>query len=212
MIIRWLNVGTAQTADYRGNQVQSAIFKQPVSGPLYLSKMQFAGDQQADMVHHGGPDKAVCVYPYTHYPYWERELDRMLAPSAFGENLTVEGLTEETVCIGDRYQIGDATVQVAQPRIPCYKLSMKHGVPDLDRRVIDAGYTGFYLRVLTEGHVAPGDRWVLLSRPENAPTIAEVNRVLHHDKENLEAARAQVDAEGLAEVWRTFLHKRIERA
>lgn len=210
MIVRSVNVGKPVVIAHDGKETSTAIHKQAAAGRVYLGTLNFVGDQQADLVHHGGPEKAVCVYSHDRYGHWEQELGKPLGVASFGENLTVEGLTEETAHIGDVYQVGEATVQVCQPRIPCFKLGLRLGVPDMPARVIAAGYTGFYLRVLKEGHVAAGDRLTLVSRPANAPTIALANRIFHHEKDDLDGARTLLAAEGLAAVWRKKLEKRLK--
>ncbi|WP_379130054.1 MOSC domain-containing protein [Paenibacillus sp. sgz500958] len=191
MRIESLNVGTPVTVDYRGKPLETGIYKSPAIEALQLSVNGFAGDGQADLVNHGGPDKAVCVYPHEHYSYWEERLGKKLAASAFGENLTTTGLLETEVCIGDIYEIGTALLQVSQPRYPCFKLSQKHGPADLPAQVLTTGYSGFYFRVLREGMIAPGDGIV---KKESGAGQVPVNRVLHL----MEVGRHEVD--GLAEV------------
>lgn len=211
--VRALNVGAVKSYGYEGKSVDTAFFKRPVAGPVLLTSLGFAGDQQADQVHHGGPEKAALLYSFAHYAYWEQELGKDPGPAALGENLTVEGLTEETACIGDVYRIGQtAVVQVCQPRIPCFKTNIRQGIPDMLARVSDTGFTGFYVRVLTEGPVAAGDELTLLSRPAGAPTIAEANHIMHRDRDNMAAAERLLAAEGLAEVWRTILLRRLAKS
>ncbi|HEY9854336.1 MAG TPA: MOSC domain-containing protein, partial [Stenomitos sp.] len=154
----------------------SGIVKEPVDGPLWLATTQLEGDGQADRVHHGGPDMAVLAYSAEHYPLWRAELGLDLPHGAFGENLTVTGLSEAVVCLGDLYQLGDAIVQVSQPRSPCWKLARRWGMPDLVARVQKTGRTGWYLRVLKEGHVAPNQEMALLERPYPQWTIERVSR------------------------------------
>ena len=153
--IRSLNVGKPRDLQFGKKEITTGINKKPVSNPVYLSTLNFTGDGQGDLVHHGGRDKAVCVYSYEHYPYWEKELGKPLDFSAFGENLTLLGLTEDELCIGDSFQIGEAVVQVSQPRQPCFKLSLIHERKDMPLLIQNTGYTGYYFRVLKEGMVAP---------------------------------------------------------
>ena len=157
----------------------SGIYKTPVEGPVWLGTFNLAGDEQADLRVHGGRDKAVMVYPAAHYPRWNAEVQLGLGPGAVGENFTVEGLDEETVCLGDRYEVGEALVEVSQPRQPCWKLAKKWNRADLPKRVVQTGRTGWYLRVLREGRVAAGDPMKLVSRPAGAPSIADMNRQLY---------------------------------
>ncbi|WP_136607215.1 MOSC domain-containing protein [Paenibacillus dokdonensis] len=149
-----VNTGKPITVEYLGKPLTTGIYKHPVQGEVFVGRTQMDGDGQADLKHHGGADKAVCVYPYEHYAYWENQLDKQLDYSAFGENLTVTGLLETEVCIGDIFEIGEVVVQVSQPRFPCFKISSKHAVKDFPARVLDTGYSGFYLRILQEGRLS----------------------------------------------------------
>lgn len=186
-------------------------FKAPVAGPVWLGRINLAGDGQADRKHHGGPDKAVCVYPAAHYPAWRADLGKPDFPfGAFGENFTVEGLTEEAVCIGDTYAIGEARVQVSQPRQPCWKLSRRWRIKDLALRVQTTGRTGWYFRVLDEGNVAPGLPLVLLDRPFPEWPIARANRVMHGARHDREAAAALAGCPLLSASWRETLTQRAE--
>lgn len=205
-----LNVGKPEDTDFGKKNVTTGFFKEPVHEPVFLSSVNFTGDGQGDLVHHGGVHKAVCVYPFEHYSYWERTLERTLSPSAFGENLTVAGMTEEDVCIGDSFQLGEAIVQVSQPRQPCFKLGLVYGRKDMPLLVQDTGYTGFYFRVLQEGMVSPTDTLTVLARREQAITVAEANRLMHHDKQDLEGVRRLLEVDELSPSWRKTFEKRLE--
>lgn len=206
-----LNVGKPQTFSYKGSDVSTGIFKKPiVEGRIALTALNFEGDGQADPVHHGGPDKAICVYSYEHYPYWERELNRKLEHGAFGENLTVLGMTETEVCVGDIYSIGSIRLQVTQPRQPCHKLAKKFDLPDLPLRVQNTGYTGFYFRVLTPGLF---DRTLPLTLTQRHPrgiTVDFANTIKHHDKQNVDGVHALLAVNELSGSWRASLEKRLE--
>ncbi|MCM3636305.1 MOSC domain-containing protein [Sporosarcina luteola] len=204
-----LNVGKPQDLQFGKIDVTTGINKKPVAEPVYLSKVNFDGDGQGDLVNHGGVDKAVCVYPYEHYPYWEEELGKTLDVGAFGENLTLRGLTEDEVCIGDSFQIGEAIVQVSQPRQPCFKLSLIHDRKDMPLLVQNTGYTGFYFRVMKEGIVSPSDELVHISRPELAITVSEANRLMHHAKDDVDGARKILQLDELSASWRKTFNKRI---
>ncbi|GAE06744.1 MOSC domain-containing protein [Paenibacillus sp. JCM 10914] len=173
-----LNVGKPVTVEYQGKDLSTGIYKQSVTGPLFLTRFNFEGDGQADLVHHGGVDKAVCAYPAEHYPYWIKSLNKPMPYAAFGENLTLRGLLENAVCIGDVYQVGEAVLQVSQPRYPCFKLSQKHGVKDMPARVLHSGYSGFYFRVLEEGKVSDASPIVQLQRAEDGVTVLETLRMM----------------------------------
>ncbi|MCG7343612.1 MOSC domain-containing protein [Sporosarcina sp. ACRSL] len=208
--IRSLNVGKPRDLQFGKKEITTGINKKPVSEPVFLSTLNFTGDGQGDLVNHGGRDKAVCVYPYEHYPYWEKELGKPLDYSAFGENLTLFGLTEHELCIGDSFQIGEAVVQVSQPRQPCFKLSLIHDRKDMPLLIQNTGYTGYYLRVLKEGMVSPSDQLEHISRPALAISVTEANRLMHHDKDDVEGIREVLKVEELSESWRKTFLKRLE--
>lgn len=205
-----LNVGKPKGYTHEGRDWESGIFKQAVVGSLFLSRFNFEGDGQADLENHGGPDKAVCVYCAEHYPYWEKELGRTLDHSAFGENLTVQGLTEDKVCIGDTFRIGEAVVQISQPRQPCHKLAKKYDVAGLPAMVQQTGYTGYYFRVLEEGSLQSGDPIILLERSKLGVSVSSANRVMHGDKQNKEGLRRLLDVPELSESWRSTFQKRMD--
>ena len=188
----------------------TGIFKTPVEGPVRLSSLGFTGDGQADLTVHGGPDKAVCVYSADHYPGWRHTLgfDRFTF-GAFGENLTIDGLDEQQVCIGDVWSVGDALVQVSQPRQPCWKLAMKWRRRTLTDEVVASGHTGWYFRVQREGLVAPGASLTLIERRHPEWTIAAANRVMHR-RQGDTAALARLQA--LSASWRHTLERRLQAA
>ncbi len=208
-VVQSINVGRAVNVNYKNKNIQTGICKNPVQKPIYLTKEKFEGDEQADLVHHGGVDKAVCVYPLEHYTYWEKEVNKTFSEGAFGENLTVRGLSEKEVCIGDTYQIGDAIVQVSQPRQPCFKLAAKHGVPDLPALVEATGYTGYYFRVTKEGLVEPGPTIHLLEKHPLHVTVAYANQIMYRDKHNLEGIQKILEVNALSASWRKMLSKRL---
>lgn len=167
----------------------SGIFKEPVEGPVWLGKTNLAGDGQANRKVHGGPDKAALAYVAEHYPFWREELNLDLQYGAFGENFTVSGLTENEVCIGDIYAVGDeAVVQISQPHQSCSKLSRKFKVDDLVGRVHISGRTGWYFRVLKEGYVERGSAITLLERPCPERTVLSAYRVRFDAKTGIETA------------------------
>ncbi|OAB47641.1 MOSC domain-containing protein [Paenibacillus antarcticus] len=173
-----LNVGKPITVEYKGKELETGIYKQSVEGKVFLGNELFDGDGQADLVHHGGPDKAVCVYPYEHYSYWERELGKPFTYAAFGENLTVTGMLETEVCIGDTFQVGEAILQVSQPRYPCFKLSQKHGASDLPAQVLKTGFSGFYCRVLQTGYMSGTSAIHKLDSHPGQVKVVEILRLL----------------------------------
>ncbi|HJV45343.1 MAG TPA: MOSC domain-containing protein [Bacillota bacterium] len=210
MRIRSLNVGMPVQVPYNNHTILTAVEKKPTEEELFLSRVNFTGDAQGDLVHHGGPDKAVNVYSFDHYPYWEQELGITLDYAAFGENLTVEGWTESEVCIGDIYRLGNAIVQVSQPRKPCYKLELKHGIAGIEKKVIETGFSGFYLRVLEEGTVSQRSDITLIKKHPLGITVSFVNQLMYNQNAELAAIKQVICLEELSEVWRESLRKRIE--
>ncbi len=155
-------------------EVLSGIRKRPIAGRVPVRRLGLKGDGQADLTVHGGAEKAVYCYSLDHYAWWAERLRRGdLAPGAFGENLTVEGLTESEVRIGDVYRMGTAILQVTRPRLPCFKLVARLGIPDFQDTFLASGRVGFYCRVLEEGDVAARDAVERLSSPPDAPTVLE---------------------------------------
>lgn len=205
-----LNIGKPVEVPFKGKEISTGIFKKPAQGPVFLSWCNFEGDGQADTVHHGGRDKAVCVYPHEHYGYWERELGIELEPGAFGENITLGGLSEEEVHIGDVFQLGEAIVQISQPRQPCFKLAMRYGLPDMPLKVQNTGYTGFYFRVLKEGLVQSTDKLVRTSTHPMGITVSHANRIMHVEKDALAETRRLLEVEELSDSWKASFRKRLD--
>jgi MOSC domain-containing protein YiiM len=205
-----LNVGLPSAQRYEGRRVITAGAKKPVPRAV-LRFGNFDGDRQADQLNHGGFEKAVCVYPFDHYPYWNRELGRNLRPGAFSENLTVSGAIETEVCVGDVFQIGEATVQVSQPRMPCAKLAGKNESKLLPKLIANIGYTGFYMRVLSEGLVAAGDSFDLLGAHPDRITIAEVNSIIYEKSNDVALIKRLAELAEFSEVGRTLFAQRLER-
>lgn len=197
----------------------SGIFKTPVPGAIHLGKTNLDGDGQGDTKAHGGPDKAVCVYAHDHYRYWQERFGLETLPTgSFGENFTTLGLVETEVCIGDTFAIGDAgmgdsgdgvVVQVSQPRGPCWKLARRWQVGDLVEQVQATGFTGWYFRVLAEGMVVAGDALQLIERPYPHLSLAEANRLIHHDKEDWEAIAVLLACPLLSQSVQNSLRRRI---
>ncbi|WP_416147811.1 MOSC domain-containing protein [Salipaludibacillus sp. HK11] len=207
-----INVGMPRNMQNHEKELLTGIHKQEVNKPIFLSKENFAGDGQADLVHHGGVDKAVCVYSYNHYPYWTNKLQIPLSYGAFGENITVNGLTEEEVCIGDVYQLGETQVQVTQPRQPCHKLAKRYKEPKLPLWFQDSGYTGYYFRVLQEGLVSKDMSIKLIRKHPKNVTISFANQIMHHDKKNIEGINKILEVDELSASWRETLAKRLNGA
>ena len=178
----------------------TAFYKQPVQGQVAATLLGLAGDVVADPLSHGGEDKAVLAYSRDHFAAWREELGMDgLGGGGFGENLTVEGLDEETVCIGDVFRAGSVLLEVAQPRPPCGKLARRWRSQELPRRVIETARTGFYMRVLEEGTLAAGDALVLLARPFRQWTVAETVRLAWTRSSSRRARLALASCPALAE-------------
>ncbi len=171
-----LNVGLPRIVHWKGLEVSTGIFKEPVAGPVMLRQLDLDGDRQADLEVHGGPAKAVYAYASEHYPLWREELrDPELRWANFGENFTTEGLFEADACIGDRYRIGEALVMVTQPRFPCYKLGIRFGRDDILEKFLRSGRSGIYFAVLEEGLVNAGDAIERVHRDPAGVSIADIN-------------------------------------
>jgi MOSC domain-containing protein YiiM len=203
-------VGNIGSDDQRDNSWTTGFLKEPISGLIWLGRTNLAGDGQADLENHGGPEKAVNVYPLEHYPYWEQAVGlHGLQPGAFGENFSIQGLLESDVCIGDVFQIGEAIVQISQPRQPCWKLARRWGIKDLAVVVQKTGRTGWYFRVLREGHIQAGNRLVLVERHHPSWTVSAANEVMHHRTAEQQATQDLADCIYLSPRWRTKLHRRV---
>ncbi|PQP82524.1 MOSC domain-containing protein [Paenibacillus sp. PCH8] len=205
-----VNVGQPKPLPGQKREVMSGIVKHPVSDAVFLSFTGMTGDAQADLVHHGGPDKAVCVYDYSRYPALEQLMDRKLDWGAFGENLTVEGCAEEMVRIGDVYELGQAQVQVSQPRQPCFKLAVRYDYKELPVYFQESGHTGFYFRVLQEGEVRPSSIFRRISTDPASMTVLEANWIMHQGKQDAEGIRALLAISALSDSWRQTLLKRLD--
>ncbi len=202
MIIESLNIGLPKNETFHGREIITAICKTPVSGPLNLTAVGFEDDGVGNLNYHGGLDKAVCVYNRDHYPYWEKLLGIKLPVAAFGENITVSGLPEDEVCIGDTYEAGSALLQVSQPRQPCGTLSLRFGRNDMIKLVRDSGLTGFYFRVLRSGSVKKGDKLQLKDKDKNGVSIAFANNIYHHQNTDCEGIERVLAVAALSASWR----------
>lgn len=190
----------------------TGIFKQPVRGPVRVKRLNLIGDKQADLSVHGGPFKAVYAYPVEHYAYWRSELpDDELPPGIFGENLTTEGLHESAVHIGDRFRVGTAELVVTQPRVPCYKLGIRFGNPEMIKRFLKSRRTGFYLAVAQEGEIDSGDSIELVARDDESLAVADIIRVYAFEKNDRETLQRAVELEALPESWRNYFQEQLRR-
>ena len=206
-------LGTPGAAEPMDREWTTGFFKERVSGVRRVRALGIKGDGQADLVNHGGPDKAINVYPSEHYSVWEEELGLTLQAGAFGENFTTTGMTEREVCVGDVFQCGELCLQVSQPRQPCWKLARRWRIKDLAARVERTGRTGWYFRVLNGGPVQTGMVLELVMRPAPQWSIAAANEIMHHRKEDAEAALALASCPGLSASWqRSLTHRAFGEA
>jgi MOSC domain-containing protein YiiM len=191
-----VNVGLPREVAWKGRTASTGIFKEPVS------------DGQADLTVHGGLDKAVYVYPFEHYDYWRSELPDMDLPlGIFGENFTTIGLKEAEVNIGDRFRIGNLLLMVTQPRMPCYKLGIRFGRPDIVKRFLASRRTGFYFRVLQEGEVGVGDTLELVSRDNHHITVADITQLYVREEDNPDLLQRAAQLEALPQSWRDYFQR-----
>lgn len=210
MQILSVQVGRPRDVAWRGKTVRTSIFKHAVEGAVRVGAENLDGDGQADLAVHGGRDKAVYVYPSEHYEVWQRELGvASLDPGAFGENLTTEGLVETGVCIGDRLRCGSAELVVTQPRIPCFKLGVRFGRPEIVRHFLRSGRSGFYLAVAREGALRAGDRVELVPAPGDRISIAEANDLYRAEAPDRERISRLIALPALSEAWRDELRARL---
>ena len=207
-----VNVARPRLVSYNGNPVSTGIFKEPVFGRVILRTLNLDGDRQADLSVHGGPTKAVYVYPSEHYEFWKQELPEMTLPwGMFGENFTTEGLFETEVNIGDKFQVGSTLLMVTEPRMPCYKLGIKFGRSDIIRRFLVSERTGFYLSVLQEGDVGAGDQIEMVERGKEAVRVSDITRLFSRDKHNAALLRRAIETEALPESWKEHFRQQLKK-
>jgi MOSC domain-containing protein YiiM len=201
-----VNVGLPRDVVWKGMTVQTGIFKDPVDGPVTISKLNLVGDQQADLTVHGGAEKAVYAYPAEHYEYWRRELPEVsFSWGKFGENLTTEGLTEEALCIGDRLRVGSAVLMVTQPRMPCYKLALRFDRDDMIKRFLTSRRSGFYFSVIEEGEVLAGSKIEIVSRDPHRVTVVDIVRLYLGQAPDPALLQRAMNVSALPQNWKAAL-------
>ena len=205
-----LNTGTPREVTYAENRkLRTSLQRTPVKEKTFLDLMGFQGDQVADPVNHGGRDKAVCGYPVDHYSIWKEELSRDMPPASFGENLTIIGLMEDQIHIGDIFRIGDAELQCTQPRQPCHKLTKIFGFPKLASRIQDLGYCGYYFRVLKQGWLQVGMAVERIHSDEKKISVREAHYLMYRDKTKYDAIEQLMAHPALSESWKNSFIKRL---
>jgi MOSC domain-containing protein YiiM len=206
-----VNLGLPREVVTDDRVVRTSIFKSAVSGRIPVRRHNLAGDRQADLSVHGGRAKAVYAYPHEHYDFWRAQLPGVdLQPGNFGENLTVEGLLEDAVHVGDRLAIGSSELVVTQPRLPCFKLGIRFGRADMVRRFLDSRRSGFYLSVAVEGDVAAGDAIETVERHPAAVSIPELLRIYLGEVTDPARLREVVAIPALSDAWRDDLRRRLD--
>jgi MOSC domain-containing protein YiiM len=207
-----VNVGPPRVVMSNGDPVSTGIFKKPVAGRVMLRTLNLDGDGQADLSVHGGPSKAVYVYPSEHYDYWKRELTDIELPwGMFGENFTSAGLFESELNIGDRFRVGSAVVMVTEPRMPCYKLALKFGRPDIVKRFLASERTGFYFAVLEEGEVGVSDQIELIEGSKRSVRVSDITQLYTREKHNTGLLRRAIEVDALPESWRSYFQHRLAK-
>jgi ferredoxin-NADP reductase/MOSC domain-containing protein YiiM len=197
-----VNLGMPKDVAWNGKTVHTGVWKMPVEGPVMVRRLNIDGDGQGDLAGHGGEQRAVMVYQTESYDYWRDFLGRDdLVPGNFGENFTVTGLNDHDVCIGDRYRIGAAEFEVTQPRVTCFRVGMRMGVPEMPNLLVSQHRPGFYFRVITEGIVRAGDEIVLTSRGRHELSVADIDALLYLPDRDMELLHKAVDVPALSPGW-----------
>ena len=205
------NVGLPRAIEWRGKQVTTSIFKDPVAGRLAVTRLNLEGDQQADLTVHGGNDKAVYAYPSEHYAWWRGELPGVPLPwGSFGENFTTEGLLEGAIHIGDRLRIGSAEFCVTEPRMPCAKLGIRFGRPEIVKQFLQSRRSGFYLSVTREGEVGAGDPVTITARDALAVSVTDIVNLYTVDDPDQDLLRRANELTVLPENWKEYFREQLQ--
>ncbi len=209
-----INVSPPIEVEYKGKIITTGIYKKPVEGPVYTALYNLEGDGQADLKNHGGADKSVYAYSFDHYAYWQEVLGKEDMPyGQFGENLTVSGLDELTSCIGDKLKIGNALFTITQPRVPCFKLGIRLNNKDMPKLFSKAARTGFYLKVLGEGIIHPGDTIETVSRGEHQVSVRSIFQAYFRpaDKQGIDVLNRGLLVPELSSDWRQYIQQRLNK-
>ena len=208
-----VNVGLPRDISHQGKRILSGIIKAPQSGLVRVRALNLAGDAQADLTVHGGPNKAVYAYPVEHYEYWRQELAGYDFPmGSFGENLTTAGVFETDLNIGDRLCVGSVELIVTQPRLPCFKLNAKFRREDMVKKFLESRRTGFYFSVAREGDIGAGNTIHFLTRDENRISVADVTRLYAFERNDFAGMRRAVEVPDLPDSWRDYFRDRLQSA
>lgn len=211
MIIIATNIGSSTTILWNGREVSTGIYKYPVETSIYLNAENVDGDHVMDRKVHGGVNKACYMYAMDHYPYWKEKYPKLdWNYGMFGENLTVEGLDERLIKVGNIYTVGTAVVQVSQGRQPCFKLGVRFGTQVILKEFIDAVFPGVYLRVLVSGFVKTGDTFILKEEHKTGPTITDLYRMLFHELPSVDMLKQVLEDDMITENNRKSLLKKYK--
>ena len=201
-----VNVGLPKDVPWQGKTVYTGVWKHPVPGPAMVRRLNIDGDGQGDLAGHGGEQRAVLVYQLESYRHWQQHFGRDdFSYGQFGENLTVDGLPDDEVCIGDRYRIGEAEFEVTQPRVTCYRVGLRLGEPELPALLVSHHRPGFYMRVITEGHIQAGDAIVKTRTGPDALTVADTDALLYLPGRDQAKLRAAVQIPALSPGWQRLV-------
>lgn len=200
-----VNVGTPREIEWLGRRETTSIWKAPIEGRVTVRGVNVAGDDQADREVHGGPDKAVYAYAREDSDWWERELGRALEHGNFGENLTISGIDVTAAVVGERWEVGSTVLEVAQPRIPCWKLGARMADPSFPVHFAAAGRPGAYLRIIEEGEIGAGDEIRVGDKPGHGLTVGDVARIYHQERNR---CAQLLRAPELAEGWQEWALRR----
>lgn len=211
MEIKYFAVGLPEKMEYGDGKEMLTGIRKKEAQEVFLSKDGFQGDGVANTKNHGGPDRAVCIYPYEHYSFWEDHFGKALPPAAFGENLTVTNMLEENVCVGDVFQIGEAVIQVTQSRIPCNTIDRRLDMTPLLKGMVETGYSGYLCRVLQEGTIRHDSEISLVQRQPKQLSVLFYNHLYFHQPKNSEGIRTALEVEELAENWQQRLSDRLKK-
>ena len=197
-----VNVGLPKDVPWQGKTVHTGVWKYPAAGPQLVRRLNIDGDGQGDLAGHGGEQRAVLVYQLDSYRHWQQHFRRDdLGYGNFGENLTVDGMADDQVCIGDRYRIGEAEFEVTQPRVTCYRVGMRLREPQLPALLVSHHRPGFYMRVITDGHIQAGDEIVKTKTGPGALSVADTDALLYLPDRDLAKLRAALQIPALSPGW-----------
>ncbi len=211
MKISSVNIGNPQTIIWRGKEVQTGIYKQPVNHSIYLGSEDVKNDHVIDRRYHGGLDKACYLFSENHYHFWKDRYSNLEWNwGMFGENLTINDLDETKLMIGDVFKVGEAIIQITQPRQPCFKLGVKFGTQKMIKEFVESGHSGAYVRVIKSGNVQKEDELILMEKAEESIAISDIFNLLYADKSFIEDAKAALKIESLADACKKDLAKHFQ--